>query len=262
MATKTTSRKNQAAARQAPPVETVPVFIMGKRYEVPSTLTIQKAMEYAGYQLVRGVGCRGGICGACATVYRVPGSYRVEIGLACQTVVKPNMHLAIMPFFPANKAVYDIERIKPAATTLAEFYPEVFKCIGCNTCTKSCPMDIDVMAYMANAIRGNIQRVAELSFDCVMCGLCSARCPAEEAQYNVAILARRLAGRHLIPRAKHLAEMVRRLEAGEFESALADVMAHSGKDLVRLYEAREIEPEMAGEEWIPGRKAAATEGGN
>ena len=46
---------------------------MGKRYEVPSSLTIQKALEYAGYQLIRGCGCRGGICGACGTVYRIPG---------------------------------------------------------------------------------------------------------------------------------------------------------------------------------------------
>jgi len=27
--------------------ELVPIFIMGKRYEVPSSLTIQKALEYA-----------------------------------------------------------------------------------------------------------------------------------------------------------------------------------------------------------------------
>jgi len=27
--------------------ELVPIFIMGKRYEVPSSVTIQKALEYA-----------------------------------------------------------------------------------------------------------------------------------------------------------------------------------------------------------------------
>ena len=43
----------------------VPIFIMGKKYDVPASLTIQKALEYAGYQLIRGCGCRGGICGAC-----------------------------------------------------------------------------------------------------------------------------------------------------------------------------------------------------
>ena len=32
----------------------VNVFVMGKKYEVPASLTIMKALEYAGYKLVRG----------------------------------------------------------------------------------------------------------------------------------------------------------------------------------------------------------------
>ena len=43
----------------------VTVFLFGKKYEVPDSLTIMEAMEYSGYQLVRGCGCRGGFCGAC-----------------------------------------------------------------------------------------------------------------------------------------------------------------------------------------------------
>ena len=39
--------------------ETIPIFVMGKRYEVPSTLTIMKALEHSGYQYIRGCGCRG-----------------------------------------------------------------------------------------------------------------------------------------------------------------------------------------------------------
>jgi len=239
---------------------TVPIFIMGKHYDVPHTLTIQKAMEYAGYTLVRGCGCRGGICGACATVYRIPESYRVEVGLACQTVVKPNMHLAIMPFFPANKAVYSLEDISPTGTVLAEYYPEIFKCIGCNTCTKSCPMDIDVMAYIARAIRGDVERVAELSFDCVMCGLCAARCPAEQAQYNVAILARRLTGRYIRPRAQHLLDTIAYLQEGGFDAELEMVMRAEGKELEKLYNEREVEPEMADESWTPKQQVAAGRG--
>ena len=42
----------------------VNVFVMGKKYEVPASLTIMKALEYAGYKLVRGCGCRNGFCGA------------------------------------------------------------------------------------------------------------------------------------------------------------------------------------------------------
>ena len=77
---------------------------MGKKYEVPDTLTIMKALEYAGYQYIRGCGCRGGVCGACATVYRKAGDYKIYTGLACQTVVEPEMYLAQIPFYPANRA--------------------------------------------------------------------------------------------------------------------------------------------------------------
>ena len=35
----------------------VNIFLFGKKYEVPENLTIMTAMEYAGYQLVRGCGC-------------------------------------------------------------------------------------------------------------------------------------------------------------------------------------------------------------
>ena len=69
-------------------------YLMGKPHDVPKGLTIQKAMEYAGYTLVRGVGCRGGFCGACATAYRIKGDERLHFGLACQTVVQPDMYIA------------------------------------------------------------------------------------------------------------------------------------------------------------------------
>jgi len=237
--------------RSVEAVPLVPVYIMGKRYEVPASLTIQKAMEYAGYQLIRGCGCRGGICGACATVYRFPDSYRIEVGLSCQTVVQPNMHLAQIPFFPANRATYDLEELSPTGAQVAKLYPELFKCVGCNTCTRSCPMEIDVMEVIARAIRGDIVRVAKLSFSCVMCGLCAARCPAELAQYNVAILCRRLYARHLVPAAAHLAKRVEEISAGRYTDALSALMVSGEEELRRLYGVREIEPERAGEDWMP-----------
>lgn len=232
----------------------VPIFIMGKRYMVPESLTIQKALEYAGYQLVRGCGCRGGICGACGTVYRFPGSFKIEVGLACQTLVQPNMYITQIPFFPANKAGYDIEKVEPKGGTIIDLYPEIMKCMGCNTCTKSCPMDIKVMEYIAAALRGDIAQAAELSFSCVMCGLCTARCPGELAQYNIAILCRRLYGKYIAPKAEHLAKQIERIAEGVFEKPLRELMALNEQALKELYEAREIEPEMADEHWTPKEK--------
>jgi heterodisulfide reductase subunit C len=237
------------------PQELIPIYIMGKRYEVPSSLTIQKAMEYAGYQLIRGCGCRGGICGACGTVYRRPDSYRIEIGLACQTVVEPNMHLAQIPFFPANRASYNIQEVKFESTEISKYYPEIFKCVGCNTCTRSCPMDIDVMEYMSYAIRGDIERVAELSFDCVMCGLCAARCPAEQVQYHIALLCRRLYGKYGAPRATHVKESMEAVAKNVFEEELRELMKMDETQLRKLYQAREIEPEIAEEYWTPQSKS-------
>jgi heterodisulfide reductase subunit C len=231
--------------------ELIPVFIMGKRYDVPPSLTIQKAMEYAGYQLIRGCGCRGGICGACATVFRYPGNYKIEIGLACQTLVQPNMYLAQIPFFPAIRAAYEIEKLKPNIDAITKTYPEVLRCLQCNTCTKSCPMDIEVMDYIAAAMRGDIARLAELSFDCIMCGLCTSRCPAEICQYNVAILGRRLHGKYVTPKAAHLASAVKAVESRKYENALQDLMKADEATLRDLYTKREIEPEQAAEEWTP-----------
>lgn len=231
--------------------ELVSLFVMGKRYLVPSSLTIQKALEYAGYKLIRGCGCRGGICGACGTVYRLPGSFKIEVGLACQTMVQPDMYITQIPFFPAIKATYNIEEMKALGEVLGQVYPELYKCMGCNTCTKSCPMDIPVMEYISAALRGDIEKCAELSFDCVMCGLCTARCPAEIAQYNIGILARRLTGRHIQPRAKHVNVVASKVRQGYYEKDLDELMALAPEELKNVYSDREMEPNETGDDWRP-----------
>jgi ferredoxin len=222
--------------------ELIPIFIMGKRYDVPNSLTIMKAMEWAGYELVRGVGCRGGFCGACATVYRIKDDPKLYFGLACQTVVKEEMYLGQIPFFPAKRAAYNITEIKPEPSTLFRIYPELLRCLGCGTCTKACPQELDVKGYMAAAMRGDIAAVANLSFDCIMCGLCSARCPAEEPQYNIAILSRRIYGRYLSPRFKHLETRVNAILNHEFDEEITKLKTLSVDELKQRYKARDIEP--------------------
>ena len=248
---KVAAKKDKA---DKPSAKLVPIYLMGKRYEVPDSLTIQKAFEHAGYQLLRGCGCRGGICGACGTVFRFPNSYRIEVGLACQTVVQPDMYIAQIPFFPANKAVYDLQKLEPVGGTLAALYPEIFKCVGCGTCTRSCPMDIDVLSYISKAIQGDVAAAAEGSFDCVMCGLCAARCPAEEVQYNVAILARRLYARHIVPPATHVHRIVEKIEGRKFDKAFKELKSLGVDDLKKVYKGLETEPDIAGEDWVPKDK--------
>ena len=99
----------------------VNIFLFGKKYEVPENLTIMTAMEYAGYQLVRGCGCRNGFCGACATIYRIKGDKELKACLACQTKVEDNMYVATLPFFPLVKQVYDMENNKKVVITYGTF---------------------------------------------------------------------------------------------------------------------------------------------
>jgi ferredoxin len=106
-----------------------------------------------------------------------------------------------------------------------------------------CPQDIDVKQYMADAMRGDITAVADRSFDCIMCGLCVSRCPAEEVQPNIAILCRRLYGKYLAPKAQHLAERVAEIEAGKFDNDLAKMESLSEEELRKMYNGRDIEPE-------------------
>ena len=219
----------------------IDIYVMGKRYQVPQGLTIQDALEYAGYQLIRGVGCRSGFCGACATIYRIKGDPQLKYALACQTVVEPDMYLTQIPFFPAEKAIYDIEELEASGEQVLQLYPDLLTCMGCNSCTKSCPQEIEVMAYIAEAIRGNIAGVAEKSFDCVMCGLCSARCPAGLSQYNIALLCRRLYGRNIAPKAEHLAERVAEIESGKFDDDLVALIGMTEGELRSRYSERDME---------------------
>lgn len=219
----------------------ISLYIMGKKYEVPEGSTIMGALEYAGYQLKRGCGCREGFCGACATIYRTTDDYKIKTGLACQTVVEPNMYLAQIPFFPANKALYDMDELEPSISTFQEIYPEIFRCVSCNTCTKACPQDLEVMDYIQALIRGDIAQAADLSFDCIMCGLCAARCPAEIVQYNVAVLARRLYGKYLSKKGEYLECRLKEIKEHKYDKEIEEFMHMDRESIKKKYYLRDIE---------------------
>ena len=229
----------------------ITVYIMGKAYRVPFGLTIMKAMEYAGYRFIRGSGCRAGFCGACATVYRRKGEYKLRTALACQTTVEDGMYLAQLPFVPSNRKEYNIEELDPKKNVLSEYYPEINRCVSCNTCTKACPQELEVMDYIQASIRGDYDLVTSLSFDCIQCGLCVVRCPAEITHYHVAQLARRLYGKYQSPIPQHLLDRLKEIEEGKFDAEIEELKKMDRKKIEEAYVARDIQKiprgEVAGE---------------
>lgn len=243
MTTLTThERTNGVGSIEEEHVPKVRIYLMGKEYLVPGVLTIMTALEYVGYKLIRGCGCRGGFCGACSTVYRKVDDYKLYPALACQTLVEEGMYLVQIPFVPALKSVYDMDELSLTDNVVLRHYPEIARCVSCNTCTKSCPQDIRVMDYVQAALRGDIARTAILSFDCIQCGLCASRCPADIKHYHVGQLARRLYEKHLVPHSEHLANRVGELDSGKYAPEIDELISTPLGGVKKLYENRIIEP--------------------
>lgn len=97
------------------------------------------------------------------------------------------------------------------------------------------------MQYIAYAQRGDFEKCAEESFDCVMCGVCSSRCPAGISHPQVALLARRINGKYLAPATEHLKNRVQEIKDGTFEELLEKLMCKPISEMKELYNNREIE---------------------
>lgn len=225
----------------------VTVYFDGKACAVPADLTIMTALEYAGFRLVRGCGCRHGFCGACGAIFRVKGENRVHFALACQTQVRDEMYVASLPFYPLNRRTYALGELAPppgeapSHMIFMRLFPEIFACIGCGSCSKSCSRGLDVMQFIAYAKRNDLPACAHASFDCVACGICSARCPADISHALVGLLARRINGKYLTPDAAHNKERVTQIAAGEDDAPMTEIMALSRGEITALYNTRDIE---------------------
>jgi len=115
-------------------------------------------------------------------------------------------------------------------------------------------MDVEVMDMISALKQGNITRAAELSFSCIQCGLCASRCMGELPQYHIAQLARRIYGSKIAPRAEHLIQAVEAVKDGRYQETLHNIMTMNEEELRELYQNREMEPEMTGEDWVPSDK--------
>jgi succinate dehydrogenase/fumarate reductase-like Fe-S protein len=218
----------------------VTIFVNGMKYNVSQGMTIIDAMESVGYKFTRGVGCRQGMCGACATIYRLQDSYKLKTALACQELVEDSMQLFMVSYSPTKKAVYNIDNIRPSKQVLIVENPEITRCLSCNTCTKACPHDLDVMRIVQSSIIGDFEEVSRLSFDCIDCGLCAIRCPAEIAPYLVARLARRVYARHIAGLSELVEKRISEVEDGTYDDELDELTKLNTQQIKELYSKRDF----------------------
>ncbi len=107
------------------------------------------------------------------------------------------------------------------------------------------------MEVIGLAMRGMIEEVATLSFQCVMCGACAAKCPAEISQPNVALLARRLYGGRMLSLPEGLYQRISDIKKGRYKKVLERLIHMDVEDLMEVYTRREQEPQENHKKWIP-----------
>lgn len=210
----------------------VSVEIMGKTYSVPEGLTMLQAMWYTGHDVVRGAGCLGGVCGACAATYRTQDDTRLKTCLACQTQVEDGMsYYLAYPYYPNRKVPYKFEEIKDPKQDLFRFYPEAAMCRNCNACTEACPQGIDVRDGVWKAVFGEFKKVSEMFMDCVMCGHCIPVCIADIAPNHVAVYASRVQGIFLTKLPENLNMRMQDIESGKYDERWKEILQMKGDEL-------------------------------
>ncbi len=211
------------------------LYIMGNAYQVPAGFTIMTCMEYAGFTLTRGCGCRGGICGACAVVYRVGQESTWHVGLACQTLTQDHMNFLFLPYVQGQEGLYNAATTPCSVQAITSTYPKLNKCIQCNTCTRSCPLGLKVLGYVQALQQGNFEKVRTLSMECILCGMCAVRCPKELTPFAMALMARRLLAKHKYKATPDFAKSLAQAQQGHDQQQILSYKTMEPQALREVY---------------------------
>ena len=196
----------------------ITVEIMGKKYQVPQGITLVQAMWHTGHQITRGIGCLGGVCGACSTLYRTKESYELKSGLGCQLIVEEGISFSLSASFPVKKPIYKMEEVGDPKQDLFKYFPEAALCRNCNACTEACPQGIDVRTGIWKSVFGDFKAASDLFLPCVMCNLCVPVCIAEISSNQVGLYVRRAQGVFFTERPPQLTRRIDEIRQGKFNS--------------------------------------------
>ncbi len=210
------------------------LYILGNAYTVPAGFTIMTCMEYAGFKLTRGCGCRGAICGACAVLFRVADA-PWHVGLACQTLTQDHMTLMFLPYVQGQEGVYDASSTPCTLDAIEKIYPNLKKCINCNTCSKSCPLQLHVLGYVHALRKGDFEKVRSLSLECIQCGMCAVRCPQELNPFGMALMVRRLLTIHQYAPTADFLQGLEKARHQHWHTEIESYKALSQAELIKVY---------------------------
>ncbi len=205
---------------------------MGKQHQVPEGLTMLQAMWHTGHELTRGVGCLGGICGACPSKYTTPADAKIKTALACQTQVEEGMSFSLTaPYYPNRKVVSDFKKMEDPKQEIFRLYPETALCRNCDACTQACPKGIDVRTGVWKAAFGHFKEGADLFLSCVMCSLCVPVCIADIAPNQIGLYMRRAQGIFFNERSTHLLTRLEEIEQGQFDAEWEQLLSLSDAEI-------------------------------
>ena len=130
----------------------VNIYLYGKKYAVPSNLTIMRAMEYAGYQLKRGCGC--------PLVKQPYDIEKVSVNESIMMQLYPEIYSCIGCNACTNACTQELNVMQYIAyAQRGEFEKcaeESFDCVMCGVCSSRCPAGIShpQVALLARRING------------------------------------------------------------------------------------------------------------
>ena len=198
--------------------ELITIDVDGRSVTASPNRSVIEAVWEAGYTLVRGVGCLGGVCGSCRAIVRRADSTEVKMALACETIIEAGMQVTFVPFLdPLREHPYqlgDFQDTWQTVTQVNQTFPEAAHCRHCGGCDTACPKEIEVQRGVELAVEGQFGPAGDLFETCIMCNLCTHVCPEFISPNHLGLLVRRVIP-SLVVRPFNLMQRLNQLERGE-----------------------------------------------